>query len=193
MRGHSYLPADRVFGRVEKELRRNDRIVLPSEYCEIYKKFGDVFELDKDWKVYDLKDLLTVFNKIDRIGEQKIITLKKVKNRKYKNQVTLCSQILYRNSDPSKKPKTFLKKGTSLANKELKPLTEKHNISADKGKSVNKLLIAAFGKEWITVEKLQWYYEALISDFQTSDEAKHAQEDQADNCNCLDEEPEVKT
>ena len=77
VRGHSYLPADRVFGRVEKDLRKHDRIILTSDYTNIYKTFGNVFEFGKDWNVYDLKSLLTVFNKYDGISKQKIINIKK--------------------------------------------------------------------------------------------------------------------
>ncbi|KAF2892406.1 hypothetical protein ILUMI_13761 [Ignelater luminosus] len=56
--GHSYLPADRVFGRLERELRKQEKIVLPEEYVNIYNKFGQVYELGKNWVVYDLKELL---------------------------------------------------------------------------------------------------------------------------------------
>ncbi|XP_030765019.1 uncharacterized protein LOC115889209 [Sitophilus oryzae] len=80
VRGHSYLPADRVFGRVEKELRRHDRIILPSDYTDIYKKFGEVFELEKDWRVYDLKGLLTIFQKYHGISEQKVVNIKKIES-----------------------------------------------------------------------------------------------------------------
>ena len=74
------MPADRVFGRVEKELRRNARIILPSDYISIYKKFGNVFELEKDWTVYNLKDLLSILKKYEGISEQKIVSMKKLKS-----------------------------------------------------------------------------------------------------------------
>lgn len=35
VRGHSYLPADRVFGRLEKELIRHERIVFPVDYVKL--------------------------------------------------------------------------------------------------------------------------------------------------------------
>ena len=40
VRGHSYLPADRVFGRVEKELKKHATIVLPDDYVKLYSKMG---------------------------------------------------------------------------------------------------------------------------------------------------------
>lgn len=35
IRGHSYLPPDRVFGRIEKEQRRLPIIKTPAQYQEI--------------------------------------------------------------------------------------------------------------------------------------------------------------
>ena len=62
-----------------------------------------------------------------------------------KNRV---SQVFYRNKDPSKKEKILLKRRKSLAGISLKPLVNNNKISADKGKAVNNLLIAAFGENW---------------------------------------------
>ena len=55
VRGHSYLPADRVFGRVEQDIRKKGQIILPSTYLEILKRHGTVFEYGKDWQVHDIK------------------------------------------------------------------------------------------------------------------------------------------
>nr|CAD7415046.1 unnamed protein product [Timema poppensis] len=40
--GHSFLPPDRVFGRIEKIVKKKDTIVQPEEYVEIFQKFGTV-------------------------------------------------------------------------------------------------------------------------------------------------------
>nr|CAH7751238.1 unnamed protein product [Callosobruchus chinensis] len=42
VRGHSYLPADRAFGRVEKLLKRKNLIISPEEYNEVYSNVGKV-------------------------------------------------------------------------------------------------------------------------------------------------------
>ncbi|KAJ4441249.1 hypothetical protein ANN_11100 [Periplaneta americana] len=39
-RGHSYLPADRVFGIIEKELRRHSEILTPEDYHNLYRNVG---------------------------------------------------------------------------------------------------------------------------------------------------------
>lgn len=40
VRGHSYLPADRVFGQIEKVTRSFSKIKTPTKYYEIYSKKG---------------------------------------------------------------------------------------------------------------------------------------------------------
>ena len=55
VRGHSYLPADRAFGRVKKRLRKIETILLPSEYYNEFRSVGEVHEYPRDWSVYDLK------------------------------------------------------------------------------------------------------------------------------------------
>ena len=41
VRGHSFLPADRIFGRVEREIKTVDTISLPEEYHDILRKHGN--------------------------------------------------------------------------------------------------------------------------------------------------------
>lgn len=36
--GHSYLPPDRVFGNIEKVVRKRNTLVTPDEYYEIFGK-----------------------------------------------------------------------------------------------------------------------------------------------------------
>lgn len=37
VRGHSFLPADRVFGQVEKLLRKQPTIIHKTDYIDVYK------------------------------------------------------------------------------------------------------------------------------------------------------------
>lgn len=55
IRGHSFMPPDRVFGRVEKDYRRRETIISPKEYIEILRKHGQVNEWGKDWFTLDMK------------------------------------------------------------------------------------------------------------------------------------------
>lgn len=55
IRGHSYMPPDRVFGRIEKDIRKKSTIATPEEYCAILSKHGKVFRLQEKWHVRDYK------------------------------------------------------------------------------------------------------------------------------------------
>lgn len=62
VRGHSYLPADRMFGRVEKILKKHSVILHAEEYERYYGEVGRVRKLGKEWKLYE-----TIYNKITGI------------------------------------------------------------------------------------------------------------------------------
>ena len=80
VRGHSYLPADRVFGQIEKVTRSYSTIKTPTQNYEIYSKKGDVRQLGKDWVVYDIKTALKSLKKIEGISAAKRIIIKRSQN-----------------------------------------------------------------------------------------------------------------
>ena len=76
IRGHSFLSADRVFGRVEQDIRQEETILLPAEYVEILEMHGVVHEYGKDWQCYDFKGESAAFVKSQRsfkISEARVL------------------------------------------------------------------------------------------------------------------------
>lgn len=73
VRGHSYLPADRVFDRAERILKKEDVIKTKEEYNQLYSQVGEVKELGKDWTIYNIKEMLKIYTKMTGIK-----TLKKI-------------------------------------------------------------------------------------------------------------------
>ena len=59
VRGHSFLPADRVFGRIERDIKRQDTILLPADYVDILQKHGNVHVYGSDWACLDFKSAVT--------------------------------------------------------------------------------------------------------------------------------------
>ncbi|XP_065204694.1 uncharacterized protein LOC135834675 [Planococcus citri] len=57
IRGHSYLPADRVFARIEKKLRKIAVLKSPSDYHSVFEEHGKYHVFGDDWRVYDYKTL----------------------------------------------------------------------------------------------------------------------------------------
>lgn len=79
IRGHSFLPADRVFGRVEQSIRRQYTILLPSDYSEILSQHGRVLSYTNDWTALDYKTEIKKYLKTTRtykISEARILQLK---------------------------------------------------------------------------------------------------------------------
>ena len=55
VRGHSFLPCDRAFGRIEREIKTHDIVSLPTEYIDMLKHHGRVRVYGEDWCSYDFK------------------------------------------------------------------------------------------------------------------------------------------
>ncbi|KAK5637856.1 hypothetical protein RI129_000139 [Pyrocoelia pectoralis] len=80
IRGHSYMPPDRVFGRVVKDLRKIEIITAPSTYYDVYGKHGTVQVWGRDWNTYDIKATTkdTIKNKLPfKITDARILTYSK--------------------------------------------------------------------------------------------------------------------
>lgn len=78
IRGHSFLPADRVFGRIEQDIRKHTTILLPEEYNNILQKHGTVHRYGKDWQCYDFKEAAVRFTTTQRsfkISEARVLQI----------------------------------------------------------------------------------------------------------------------
>lgn len=54
--GHSFLPPDRVFAKIEKELRKIEVVTDPQKYVKILKSHGTPFNLSQQVTVYYFKN-----------------------------------------------------------------------------------------------------------------------------------------
>lgn len=144
-------------------------------------------ELDKDWRLYNLKDMLNVLKKYEGISEQKIVKITK-STTKQKVEVLVNAQVFYRNNDPSKKSTTLLKRGQTLKNMRMSKIEERPKLSVDKAKAVNKLLIASFGEDWRLEANLSYYFQVLSSNLSERNETSVEEP-----CLCTQEETELKT
>lgn len=109
VRGHSFLPADRVFGRLEKELRKISVITTEEEYFQIFEKHGRVHKLYDDWTLYDIKALgKRNYKKIDGIQSLKRIQLRKSQSRNSDVQIKCNENFFY---ESTQKFQPLLKRG----------------------------------------------------------------------------------
>lgn len=55
IRGHSFMPPDRVFGRIEQVFKKQEKIISPKQYHSILEKHGTLKILMQDWRVLNYK------------------------------------------------------------------------------------------------------------------------------------------
>ena len=185
VRGHSSLPADRMFGIIEKELRRNSEILKPEDYHNLYRNVGKVSVLGIDWKVQDFKAFTSKLHKLEGISAMKRVRLKK-KIKASKTNVNVAMEVSYRLDDHSRGHWSSLLKRGSRVEDIIQPLNMPFcpgNVKTAKKTDVDRLLKQRFGDEWRNLSELQ-FYENII-DYQGNDAQN---EEETERCDCLDEE-----
>nr|CAD7262480.1 unnamed protein product [Timema shepardi] len=159
--GHSYLPSDRVFGRIEKEIRKKDTIIQPQEYKDIFCKYGTVKNVGSDVPIHDWKssvaDVIKAPGQLHfKFSPTKRITLKKTKNK----NIVMKGEINYRVDTGTFKP--FLKKGKSIHSINPEPLPSQVPVKAEKIEDVKKLLNKHFGEGWDEQDGMDYYRQVLL-------------------------------
>lgn len=145
---------DRVFGRIEKELKRKDTIIDPQEYINIFSKYGQVRILGKDIPVFDFKSCVAENIKTPSQLHFQFAPAKRMKLIKHKTSILLKGEITYRSDLGVFKP--FLKKGKSFNfQPDLLPLQVP--LKTEKLQDVNKLLKQHFGENWKEMNQLEFY------------------------------------
>lgn len=185
VRGHSFLPADRVFGRVEKCLRTNPTIISKEEYLEIYSQFGTVKELGVDWNLYNIKNLQNCLKKITGISDIKRIIINKSCNKNGEAIVKVQCHQNYRYSYLNEIPQPILKSRKEVP-KVLEEIPLMRSLPEKKKKSLAHLLAQHFGPTWENDERLVWYKNLFNQPpLETIGEAD---ETEIEVCDCLEDD-----
>ncbi|XP_045456339.1 uncharacterized protein LOC123666184 [Melitaea cinxia] len=193
VRGHSYMPPDRVFGVVEKELKKREEIITRKEYTQVYSEKGKVHELGKEWNTLDIKSLSEFMKKMDGIRDAKRIYIKKtmVRNkatRQLKPRIDVKMENFY-NADTGKDYGPIMKRGFKIENIPEPAIINNNNLlNQAKKNDVNMLLKKRFGEEWQDNGELEYYKKIINSD---GDGVTDSDQEQQEMCDCLEEEDEI--
>lgn len=184
VRGHSFLPADRVFGRVEKLLRKRPLITTKEEYEAVYSEVGNVNVLGKDWILHDVKSLSNVFHNVRGISDCKRIFIGKHETNTSRVVMRVRAMTHYKFDSETESAVSILKRGKVIP--EVMPeIPLVHDISVQKKNDVKSLLCKQFGEAWHEEENLQWYKDILDSrDGQT--DKQNVSDDEL--CSCVGED-----
>ena len=173
IRGHSYMPPDRVFGRIKKTLRKKEKIVSPAEYHEILKDHGMVKVLNKDWNIFDYKDVSKKIMMLKlgmKMQEQKVFTY-------VKGTDDIGVQSSY-NGSPIFVP-VLRKKRKFDSMLSAKAVVKKNCVKVAKMNDVKKLL--SFFQMPDDAETKQFYKDVLAAtDTSNDDDGKMTYEDEED-------------
>lgn len=157
--GHSFIPPDRVFAQIEKEVRKRDTIVRPEEYLDIISQWSTVVRMGSmECQVYDFKSAMSSIMKDVGTWHFQFKKCKRFYIARSKNDgnVIIKGDVNYRISDGVYKKVTRKNK---LA-KDIKPnIITKCQIKTNINKinDVKKLLRTHYGDEWQQVEMLKFY------------------------------------
>ncbi|XP_045451968.1 uncharacterized protein LOC123667932 [Melitaea cinxia] len=158
--GHSYMPADRVFGNIEKEIRKKEVITSPSEYIDIIGKYATITELTSvpiyDWKTCVLQVLKTTAQFHFKISQCKRFILKRSKTRE---NVLVRGEVFY-NSDTGVS-KTICKAGKTTEMIKPSIITKGVVVKSLKLRDVKQLLTKHYGENWAELQQLQFYTNVL--------------------------------
>lgn len=200
VRGHSFLPADRVFRRIEKIIRKQTEILKKEDYWEIFKQVGEIRCLGEDWHLYDIKYLGNCLKKIVGISDAKRIYIQK-NTKIFRRKVVITNvkvrlENFYRNN--MNEAKSLLKIGQSLKHLSLPDCALGRNIKLRKLRDTDNLLDKCYSREdangikinWREREDLNWY-KKLIDNANTINQ--HANDnDSGEECECMEDDDRQK-
>lgn len=192
IRGHSFMPPDRVFGHCEKKFKSLQQIENPEQYVEIISSFSTVVNVGTDCEVKDWrKEAYKVFKPINKwhfkFAPTKKFFLKR--SQKNKNQVVLKGEHFYYHEVCTyrfltKSNATIADMTPQLIIPGLPGLVKRVKIL-----DVKRLLEIHYGPNWVENTSLG-YYKIL---FEKCDhlENNEPQDDNEPECEATEESPET--
>eukprot|EP00477_Mikrocytos_mackini_P001412 GAHX01001518.1.p1 GENE.GAHX01001518.1~~GAHX01001518.1.p1 ORF type:complete len:396 (-),score=46.82 GAHX01001518.1:180-1367(-) len=130
-RGHSFIPPDRLFGRIEQAKKKKESMILQSDYESLYEELADVKCLGRDWNVCDWKAL-----SLKQLSRNKEFKISKIRRIEFS-----FNSIYYSYSYDGKMNIIKILQGRDeLDVKDLTELPTKSNVSIEKQKDIECLL-----------------------------------------------------
>lgn len=154
--GHSYIPPDRVFGVIERKVRKLETIVHPDEYFTIFKESASVIRLGTDIEVHDWKEATTRNVKKPADWHFKFSACKRfILTRGNRNSGKVQGEITYLTDLGT--AKGIAKRGCKI-DRIIAP-TKPDNVVVNPKKvaDVKKLLKKHYGEDWASLESLKFY------------------------------------
>lgn len=147
--GHSFLPPDRVFGQIEKRVKRCTTIIDPETYINIIKDYSTVLKMGEDYAVYDWKGKVQKVLKSPGSWHFHFQPSKRIIFSKTANLSVLVRGEMFYKSDVGV-AKGICKKGKKITQMQLQPMSVGRSLKPDKIKSISALLAKHYEMDWRT-------------------------------------------
>ncbi|KAL4715282.1 hypothetical protein ACJJTC_010852 [Scirpophaga incertulas] len=175
--GHSFIPPDRVFAHVEKNVKKLESIIRPEDYLEIIGTYSTIVLMGSDCEVLNFKSGMTTIMKDVGKWHFQFKQCKRffIQRSKQIGNVVIQGEVHYNNTDGVLKKVTRKNKKIS----DLNPEVISANIVRVKPKKladVKKLLSTHYGTEWENQEGLDFYRSILFQTINVDAEEDHLPE-----------------
>lgn len=152
--GHSFIPPDRIFGLIEKEIRKKPVIVKISDYDDIIKTYSTVRKIGVDWDVYDWRTQTKRAVKLPSSWHFEFNKAKRFIFYKKDKNIVVQGEPNY--SVDVGRPKGITKKNFSLSSMTPKKLPLGKELKGDK-QTIESLLSKHYGPNWRSLPDLSFY------------------------------------
>ncbi|CAG9793086.1 unnamed protein product [Diatraea saccharalis] len=156
--GHSFLPPDRVFGNIEKEIKKNEEIIDPETYINIFDRYGTVVKMED--KVMDWKNAFAGIIKPPASWHFKFAQCKRFYLKRTASNILVRGEMHYATDMIAYK--SILKKRKSWTDVNPRNL-QQYDVVVKRAKisDVDNLLKKHFGTDWKDRDDLTYYKEVL--------------------------------
>jgi hypothetical protein len=190
--GHSFIPPDRVFGIIERDIKKHDTLLSDEDYISIFDKHATVVRLGEECKVYDWKK--EVFNVVKKpanwhfkLQPCKRIVISRVKGKL--NKALLRGEVNY--STNVGEGKTILKRGKKF--KDLIPAEVKKGVvmKEEKVKDIVSLMEVHFSANWKDKPELSFLKDVISQQEVLQQQGQVLEEDADSDSGDIIEDEEV--
>lgn len=176
--GHSYMPPDRVFGLIERKVKKIPAITNPEEYYTIISEFSTIQILGKDWDAYKWKEVTTSVFKPPANWHFQFNCAKRFILEKVDSTIKVRGEVNYRSDIGVSK--SIIKRGKTVMMVNPDIMQVGRPVDPQKAASIANLLSKHYGDEWRLLSNLKFYKEVIDQE----PEAVHMDIEDNDDTTC---------
>ncbi|KAL4088870.1 hypothetical protein QTP88_023954 [Uroleucon formosanum] len=166
--GHSFIPPDRIFGRLEKQFRKISCLTSINEYMNILETIGTTIRVSfEECKVYDWKSSYLETFKPPANWHFKFAPVKRIILSKFKQNILVRGEPNYHLNVGQEKG--LCKRGKTITSMKLNVTNKGVQVNAAKKTDVDNLLKKYFGCNWKNLPDLE-YFKTVVDDEENNEQ-----------------------